>query len=82
MEPEYRNGDVVLVRETQSVMNGDKVIAVSRETGEVLCKQFRDDRGRGRRLEPLNKEAADSRHLGAWEYRIVGIVAGSIRIGR
>jgi SOS-response transcriptional repressor LexA len=82
MLPEYRDGDIVLVRETQRVNNGDIVIAVSVDGGEVMCKQFRDDRGRGRRLEPLNKEAADSRHLGAWEYRIVGIVAGSIRIGR
>jgi hypothetical protein len=82
MEPEYRHGDVVLVRETQRVKNGEKVIAVARETGEVLCKQFRDDRGKGRRLEPLNPEAGEARHLGEWEYRIVGVVEGSIRIGR
>lgn len=82
MEPEYFDGDVVLVRESRLVKNGDKVIAVARETGEVLCKQFRDDRGKGRRLEPLNPGSASARHLGEWEYRIVGVVEGSIRIGR
>jgi phage repressor protein C with HTH and peptisase S24 domain len=82
MEPEYRNGDVVLVRPTESVKNGEKVIAVAQDSGEVLCKQFRDDRGEGRRLEPLNPQPESRTHLGEWDYRIVGVVEGSIRIGR
>lgn len=72
MEPFYREGDVVFVREQGNAENGNKVIALV--DGESLnCKLYRTN-GENY-LEPKNGEG----RIPASRFRIIGVIVGVFR---
>jgi hypothetical protein len=73
MEPFYFSGDIVMIKPTQTAVNGDIIVATM-SNGSVMCKRYRKD-GLIHWLED-----ADGNSVEAQDFTIHGIVKGLIRI--
>lgn len=76
MEPEFRNGSIIIVDPERSAKSGDFVIAKLPEADEVTFKELHVDGGR-RMLRPLNAQFA-AFALPA-DAVIIGVVVGQMR---
>jgi len=78
MEPEFREGDIIVVKPQVEIYSGDYVVVADRESNKATFKQFKQY-GRKKILHPLNPKYEDIELDGNKQYTIVGKVIEKIK---